>query len=132
MAQILLEVISKHMEHREGIRDSQHGFTKDKSCLTNLVALYDGVTASVDKESVRRDAIQRDLDRLEEWAHVNLMKFNKAKHKVLHQDLGIPVDEKLDMSWQHVLAAWKANCILGCIRRSMASRSREVPSLRHS
>ncbi|GAB0187093.1 mitochondrial enolase superfamily member 1 [Grus japonensis] len=225
MEQILLEIMLRHIENKEVIGDSQHGFTKGKLCLTNLVAFYNGVTALVDKGRATdiiyldlckafdtvppdilvskfkrhgfdrwttqgsvlgpalfnifvsdtdsgiectlskfanntklsdaidmlegRDPTQRDLDRIERWAHANHMKFNKAKCKVLHMGQGNPkhrnrlgrewiesspeekdsrvlVDENLKVSWQCALAAQKANCILGCIKRSVTSRSRKV------
>jgi len=77
------------------------------------------------------------------------MKFNKGKCRVLHlgrnnpmnqyrlgadllesssaeRDLGLLVDNKLTMSQQFALVAKKGNGILGFIKTTAASRSREV------
>ncbi|KAK4826400.1 hypothetical protein QYF61_008687 [Mycteria americana] len=100
-----------------------------------------GVAASPDVCA----AIQRDLDRLEKWADRNLMKFNKGKCQVLpleknspryqvlesifnKNDLGVLVDtkSKLNMSQKCTHAMKKANSLLACIRRNVASRLREM------
>ena len=91
-----------------------------------------------------QDALQRDLGRLEHRAVINGMKFNKFKCRILHlrqsdaghkykwgeeclkrspaeRDLGVLADSRLSRSRQQVLAAKRANPILGRIKHSMTS-----------
>ncbi|GAB0182767.1 mitochondrial enolase superfamily member 1 [Grus japonensis] len=49
MEELVLGVISKHVEEEEVIGSGQHGFTKGKSCLTNLIAFCDDMTGWVDE-----------------------------------------------------------------------------------
>ena len=98
----------------------------------------------------------RNVDRLEKWAEGNLMEISKSKCKVLYLGWNHPMqpyslgadcaggssakkvpsvllDNKLNMSWQCVLAAKEANSIPGCGSKSVASRAREMilPSIWH-
>ncbi|KAK4824681.1 hypothetical protein QYF61_017405 [Mycteria americana] len=41
MEQIILSAIARHVENNQGIKPSQHGFRKGRSCLTNLISFYD-------------------------------------------------------------------------------------------
>ncbi len=49
MEQVLLDDMLDHMRNEHEIRDSQHSCSRGRSCLTNLVAFYDGVMTLVDK-----------------------------------------------------------------------------------
>ena len=77
-------------------------------------------------------AIQQDLDKLESWAEWYLTGWNKCKCKVLlerssaEKDLGVLMVNRLAVSQQCALVAKRTNGVLGCTKKSVASRSREV------
>jgi len=72
MEQILLDYTVRHMENKEMTGDRQHGFSNGESCLTNLMAFYNGVTTLADKGRAS-DVIYLDLCRV----------FDRVPHDIL-------------------------------------------------
>jgi len=72
MEQLILEVIIKQVEEKKVMRSSQHGFTKGKSCLTNLIAFYDGMTGWVD-EGKAMDVVYLDFSKAFDTVSHNIL-----------------------------------------------------------
>jgi len=96
------------VEEKEVIRSSQHGFSKQKSCLTNLIAFYNGMTGWVD-EGRAVDVVYLDFSKA----------FDTVSHNFL---LGKPRKCGLD-EWT---VRWIENCLNGRAQRVVISSSESI------
>ena len=76
----------------QGIRPSQHGFTNNRSCLTNLISFYDRVTCLVD-EGQAVDVVYLNFSKA----------FDTVPHNILVEKLA---DHGLDGCTLHWVKRW--------------------------
>jgi len=74
MERFILSALAGHVKDNQGIRPSQHGFMKGRSCLTNLFSFYDQVTRLV-HEGKAVDVVYLDISKaLDTVSHSILLK----------------------------------------------------------
>ncbi|KAK4816183.1 hypothetical protein QYF61_012473 [Mycteria americana] len=88
MEQIILSAITQHVEDNRGIKPSQHGFRKGRSCLTNLISFYDKVTRLVD-EGKAVDVVYLDFSKA----------FNMVSHSILLEKLAVHGLDSYNLHW---------------------------------
>ncbi|GAB0186148.1 mitochondrial enolase superfamily member 1 [Grus japonensis] len=86
MERFILSVLTRQVQDNQGIRPSQHGFMKDRSCLTNLISFYDQATRLVD-EAV--EVIYLDFSKA----------FNTVSHSILLEKLAAHGLDRCTLRW---------------------------------
>ena len=88
MEPIILSALTRQVQDNQGIRASQHGFMKGRSCSTNLISFYDQVTCLVD-EGKAVDVIYLDFSKA----------FDTVSHSILLEKLAAHGLDRCTLHW---------------------------------